>query len=124
MEVRLIQAVDTEPWSCTVLLHFADYFTIEGFPKRTPETVPFGATTLSQEVEGIIARAQLAILNPSTNYEEFRDMPVEDIDQVVNELTFSKNSVIIEITGERADLTFIDLPGIIANTMNVTQHTE
>jgi hypothetical protein len=121
LEVRLIQAVDNELWNCKVSLHFVDDFTFEGAPPlRPPDMVIFKTTSHKEDVEGIIARAQLAILNPSTSYEEFRDMTIEEIDDhVENELQFSKNSVILEITGEAADLTFIDLPGIIANTMTV-----
>jgi GTPase SAR1 family protein len=125
MEVRLIQAIDDEPWSCKVSLHFADDFAMQGVPQREPETVHFDTTSIREDVEGIISRAQLAILNPSINYQEFRDMTAEDVDgHEGNELAFSKNSVIIEITGAKVDLTFIDLPGIIANTKTVTRHTE
>lgn len=124
MEVRLIQAVDNEPWSCTISWHFADDFAIEDVPQRAPEMVLFRTISFRKDVEGIIVRAQLAILNPSTNYEEFRNMPAEEISaHDVNELTFSKNSVIVEIMGETVDLT-VSVPGIIANTMMVTPETE
>ena len=34
-------------------------------------------------------------------------------------LKFSRNAVVMEITGAQVDITFIDLPGIIANGPNV-----
>jgi hypothetical protein len=39
-----------------------------------------------------------------------------DDDSAENELQFSKNVVVVEITGGPGDLTLIDLPGIIRNT--------
>jgi hypothetical protein len=117
MEVQLFQAKETEDWSCTVKLHFQDDFNIQGVPARTPGTFQFDSTTDRNEVELLIARAQLAILNPTTPYERFRTLTKEDIEShVENELTFSKNSVTLKIIGDVVDLTFVDLPGVIQNT--------
>jgi hypothetical protein len=35
--------------------------------------------------------------------------------------SFSRNSIVVEISGADIDVTFIDLPGIIQNTEKVTQ---
>lgn len=65
------------------------------------------------DVEDRIRRAQRAILNPSIDPSKFLvgDQISED-----PELSFSKNSVSLEISGKDvADLSFVDLPGLIAS---------
>lgn len=66
--------------------------------------------TSKYDVEDRIKRAQLAILNPNTRDEDFLtvNLPFSE----VNELRFSKNSIILDISGPGVDdLAFVDLPG-------------
>ncbi|THG94608.1 hypothetical protein EW026_g6893 [Hermanssonia centrifuga] len=66
------------------------------------------------EVEERIRRAQRAILNPNTLSMRFLEGPDED--PIGRELTFSMNSICLQISGsDVADLSFCDLPGMIAS---------
>jgi len=77
----------------------------------SPEIIPFGAViTDKSRVEERIRRAQRAILNPSIGYEAFLLGPDEDPEE--KELSFSKNSVCLELSDpDLTDLSFCDLPG-------------
>ena len=86
-------------------------------PKGVPipvRPVSFGAPITSKSlVEDRIRRAQRAILNPTKDPNMYlqKDDPPEE-----NELSFSKNYVSLEISGKAlADLSFVDLPGLIAS---------
>ena len=76
--------------------------------------VSFGPPIVSKShVEERIRRAQRAILNPAKNPSTYlhKDDPPEE-----NELSFSENYVSLEISGkDLADLSFVDLPGLIAS---------
>ncbi|KAI0782953.1 P-loop containing nucleoside triphosphate hydrolase protein [Abortiporus biennis] len=111
IECRLTSS--SSPWECKVTLQFrADR---DNKPLGESRNVDFGDTiTHKSEVEERIRRAQRAVLNPSTNYRNFLVGPDEDL--VEKELTFSINSVSLQISGKNvADLSFVDLPGLIAN---------
>jgi len=71
--------------------------------------ISFGDVIYDKEdVEDRLRRAQLAIISPSRNAQEFLGDSYENSP----ELTFSANCVVLEITGpELEDLSFIDLPG-------------
>lgn len=77
----------------------------------TAENIPFGPIIKDKRlVEERIRRAQRAILRPSKNPETFLSGPDEDLDS--REVTFSKNCVSLEISGQDlTDLSFCDLPG-------------
>jgi len=79
---------------------------------QRPTITPFGGIiTLTSDVEERIRRAQLAILNPSTTTERFLTVGLPFSE--TNELRFSKNSIILDISGPRVpDLAFVDLPGL------------
>lgn len=79
----------------------------------TAQNVPFGPVIKDKrQVEERIRRAQRAILRPSQNTDVFLTGPDEDLDYP-RELTFSKNCVSLEISGqELTDLSFCDLPGV------------
>ncbi|KAG9308604.1 hypothetical protein JVU11DRAFT_11711 [Chiua virens] len=99
------------PWKCAVKLHFSTDVHGAPIPVRL---VTFGDPISSPSlVEDRIRRAQHAILNPSTDpqvYLEDDDVPNK------NEVSFSKNYVSLEISGsDLADLSFVDLPGLIAS---------
>ncbi|KAF8553727.1 hypothetical protein OG21DRAFT_1441498 [Imleria badia] len=98
-------------WKCWVKLHFST--DAKGVPIPV-KIVPFGAPITSKsEVEDRIRRAQRAILNPSKDPKQYLlqdDVPDD------NEVSFSKNYVSLEISGsELTDLSFVDLPGLIAS---------
>lgn len=62
-------------------------------------------------MEERIRRAQRAILNPDTHFQSFLDG--DDEDPKERQLTFSKNTVCLEVSSEDvADLSFVDLPGM------------
>lgn len=87
---------------------------------RTAPENTFGTPLTDPEnVELAIRRAQLALLNPSVNALRFLtyNIPDKDVEKPlgsVGQLSFSKNVVVVEISGANVpDLTLIDLPGII-----------
>ncbi|PSR80080.1 hypothetical protein PHLCEN_2v6810 [Hermanssonia centrifuga] len=103
----------SEPWMCTVSLHF---ITDEhGKPLGQARNDRFGGPMFDKsEVEERIRRAQRAILNPNTLSMRFLEGPDED--PIGRELTFSMNSICLQISGsDVADLSFCDLPGMIAS---------
>ena len=108
MEVSLSRSEN--PWHCTVSLRFEH-------PDNP--TVYFAETDNPEHVPLIIRRAQLAILNPAEDRNYFRNLDESQCKKHRMTLAFSQDMVVIEITGVDVDVTFIDLPGIIANTDKV-----
>jgi len=84
----------------------------------------FDQTTLNEEVPHILRRAQLAILNPNTDVSHFIKLDEEQCTAHVRQQNFSRNTVVMEISGAEVDVTFIDLPGIISFTEKVCSCTE
>ena len=109
-ECRLTYA-DT-PWTCVVKLHFiTDKL---GAPIKGRVISSGGAISTKVDVEDRIRRAQHAILNPSTDPNTFLDRATVLLPG--NETSFSRNYVSLEIEGrDLADLSFVDLPGLIAS---------
>ncbi|KAJ8697219.1 hypothetical protein PTI98_007017 [Pleurotus ostreatus] len=110
-ECKLSSSATT--WSCVVTLRFTT--DVNGQTLGQPRTIVFGpAITDKGDVEERIRRAQRAILNPSTSYQTFLNGDDEDLPK--SELTFSTNCVTLQISGpDVADLSFCDLPGLIAS---------
>jgi hypothetical protein len=80
----------------------------------------FGETKERDEVPDILRRAQFAILNPSTkSFSRFFLLDEDQSSKHVREVNFSRNTVVLDITGAKVDVTFIDLPGIISSTETV-----
>ncbi len=77
-----------------------------------PRRLEFGDPIYSKSlVTERIRRAQCALLNPDTSFTFFLDAPDDDLEQ--KQLSFSSNSVCLEITGKDVeDLSFVDLPGM------------
>ncbi|KAG9308178.1 P-loop containing nucleoside triphosphate hydrolase protein [Chiua virens] len=108
-ECKLSQS--ESPWKCLVKLHFST--DARGVPIPV-KVVSFGEPITSKsEVEDRIRRAQRAILNPSNDPKQY--LEEEDLSDE-SEVSFSKNYVSLEISGpELTDLSFVDLPGLIAS---------
>jgi hypothetical protein len=110
MEFRLIHSGAS--WECQVKLR------VKNLPEKN-----FGASLSvadNHELEFVLRRAQLALLNPSEDYKKFIDLDLS-CDRVLNnsapfgnekQLSFSPDTVCVEIRSpDLIDLTFIDLPG-------------
>ncbi|KAJ3508089.1 hypothetical protein NLJ89_g5947 [Agrocybe chaxingu] len=100
------------PWKCIVSLRFiTDAF---GQPLGQARNEVFGGVIYDKsKVEDRIRRAQKAILNPQRPYKDFLD---DDEGEYDTELSFSMNCVSLQISGpDVADLSFCDLPGLIAS---------
>ncbi|KAH8117944.1 P-loop containing nucleoside triphosphate hydrolase protein [Phellopilus nigrolimitatus] len=74
------------------------------------------------QLEDMLRRAQLAILNPSLAAEKFIDLDLSKVSAgqkpagSTRQLQFSSNVVCLDLSSsEVTDLSFIDLPGIISN---------
>ena len=80
---------------------------------------PFASAQDLDDLLLMIRRAQLAILNPKKEPREFLELDQSQCNNYKSDLSFSRNFVVVEVAGAAVDLTFIDLPGIIANTEKV-----
>ncbi|KAJ6458250.1 P-loop containing nucleoside triphosphate hydrolase protein [Mycena sanguinolenta] len=98
------------PWKCTVELRIIT--DKKGQPLGQARTEAFGEPIADKAaVEDRIRRAQRAILNPSKPVLSFLDDFEDDAT-----VSFSTNYISLGITGpEVADLSFVDLPGLIAS---------
>ena len=87
--------------------------TEHGSTLSQPRRVEFGDPIYDKTlVTERIRRAQCAILNPDTPSAIFLDAPPQADILEERELSFSSNTVCLEINGKDVeDLTFIDLPG-------------
>ncbi|QRV96048.1 hypothetical protein RhiJN_24066 [Ceratobasidium sp. AG-Ba] len=99
------------PWSARVYLMKAE--SEDQGRSRWSSEIQFGDSMEDpDQLEERIKQAQLAVLHPKTDPAVFLngDGPKE------GGLSFTKNRVIIKVSGDQlADLSFVDLPGIIAN---------
>jgi vacuolar protein sorting-associated protein 1 len=109
MEIALRRG-DPENWSCTVSLRFEN---------SKHGSIEFGTTTSKDAVTDLLRRAQLAILNPNAKVEDFYNLTEIQCKDYSKALNFSKDIVVLEIIGADVDVTFVDLPGIIARTDKV-----
>jgi hypothetical protein len=98
-----------EPWRCVVSLRILK--DEDGAELAQPYEIEFGDPIFDKPlVTDRIRRAQCAILNPNTDSDFFLDARPEDLEK--KELSFSFNSVCLEISGKDVDdLSFVDLPG-------------
>ncbi|CAE6452553.1 unnamed protein product [Rhizoctonia solani] len=110
-ECRLKYSED--PWTCTVHLRFLK--DASGNDINPIRNVQFGSIiTRKTDVEDRLRRAQLAILNPGVDSALYLRDPVPRPSSAA--VAFSENFVSVEISGpDVTDLSFCDLPGIIAN---------
>lgn len=80
---------------------------------------PFATAQDLDDLLLMIRRAQLAILNPKKEPRDLLELDESQCHNYKSDLSFSRNFVMVEVAGAAVDLTFIDLPGIIANTEKV-----
>lgn len=114
MECRLTNK--DQPWSCQVLLRRE---TDETGQRTSSKEEKFGPLLHDKsELEEMIRRAQLAVLNPglpATFFETFdtRSLPLgQKPAQSPMQLAFSSSVVCLDLAGpDLPDLSFIDLPG-------------
>ena len=103
-----------KPWQAKVSIRLS--VGKDGGPLDKTTIQRFGEIITSKsEIEERIKRAQLAILNPTTPADNFLtvDLPYA----LDNESRFSKNSIILDISGpDLNDLAFVDLPGVYPAT--------
>ncbi|KAF8733469.1 hypothetical protein RHS02_07334, partial [Rhizoctonia solani] len=102
-----------EPWTCTVHLRFLK--DASGNDINPVRNIMFGTViNRKTDVEDRLRRAQLAILSPGIDSSLFLRDPLPRTSSTT--VAFSENFVSVEISGpDVTDLSFCDLPGIIAN---------
>lgn len=119
MECRLTRS--DGPWKCQVLLRFER--SEDETRLNDVREVRFGPLLTNEgELEGVLKRAQLAILNPSVESERFVDLDLSTVVSNVpplgsrRQLSFSSNVVCLDVTSPLlTDLSFIDLPGELSS---------
>jgi len=120
MEV-VLSHVPNGPWTCQISLRIMYDNSGQNLPD--PRVIKFGdAMTDPCQVENRLRQAQNAVLNLDDDAEVDVAQFLEDwVDLTkLSELGFSRNVVRLEVSGaELVDVTFIDLPGIIANANQV-----
>ena len=114
MEVVLARSSEVG-WHCEVSLRF-DHNEVPGSMVGTHS---FAKTNNKDAVPVILRQAQLAILNPNEPLDTFRNLDENQCKDHRITQSFSRNTVVMEISGADVDVTFIDLPGIISNTEKV-----
>lgn len=114
MEI-ILNSSNPQDWCCEVSLRI-DHSDMAGQKMGLFE---FGETCNRNEVALLLRRAQLAILNPGMPFESFFRLEEKECKSHAHHIQFSRNTVVVEITGADVDVTFIDLPGIIASTETV-----
>ncbi|KAJ7660179.1 P-loop containing nucleoside triphosphate hydrolase protein [Mycena polygramma] len=100
------------PWKCMVELRF--FTDADGQTRGQPRIERFGAPIFDKsQVEERIRRAQRAILHPKKPASTFLEGDTDDSTDV----SFSANCISLQISGpEIGDLSFVDLPGLIASS--------
>lgn len=119
MECRL--AHSSGDWSCQIKIRW-EYTDNNSQRCEEVEEVNFGPLlTDKKDVEPMLRRAQAAVLLPELPLTTFETMTDEELksgrrSNGKKPLLFSRNVVCIELIGpELADLSFVDLPGIVQN---------
>jgi GTPase SAR1 family protein len=101
-------------WQCTISLRI-EHAEVPGTP-RSVGAILFASTENKDKVTLMLRRAQLAILNPALPLSHFQGLDEMECQRYPVAIKFSRNTVVLDIVGADVDVTFIDLPGIIANT--------
>ncbi|KAF9020048.1 P-loop containing nucleoside triphosphate hydrolase protein [Hymenopellis radicata] len=110
MEFRL--SYSESAWCSQISLRFEKSKTVPNVLEQK-----FGPIIHSKnELEDMLRRAQMAVLNPSTSTAQFETADLKHKSMLENELSFSPNVVCVDVSGpDVPDLSFIDLPGLVSN---------
>ncbi len=100
MEVVLSSAPLQNGWYCKVSLRI-EHADVAGHQMGVFD---FDETDSKDEVSLILRRAQLAILNPSKAFSHFFRLDEEQCNIHDREVNFSRNTVVLEITGAEVDV--------------------
>ena len=87
----------------------------DGPSGKIKETTFFTIVNTKEDIPKYLRRAQLALLNPSRDPAQFKELSDRDCETYRSTHGFSRGTVVLEVTGADVDVTLIDLPGIISN---------
>ncbi|KAF7350798.1 Interferon-induced GTP-binding protein Mx2 [Mycena sanguinolenta] len=115
LECRLVSAPE---WACRISIRRE--FDFMGRRLAEVSEIPFGDLIRNRtEVEMMLRRAQLAVLDPGAEITRIMRMNLEELKEKLQDgrtAEFSRNVVCIDLEGpELTDVQFVDLPGIIQN---------
>ncbi|KAJ5721643.1 uncharacterized protein N7483_009577 [Penicillium malachiteum] len=133
MEIVLRESEPDQQWKCVVSLVQGYYYDPQKqlkskgpekseylgpwLRKSSQDDYKFITLTDKGEVQDVIWRAQFAILNPTTDSQDF--LPPRDIQFAEKEVKFSPNVIRLDISGpDLPNLSFYDLPGVINQADN------
>ncbi|KAJ5727293.1 hypothetical protein N7493_005113, partial [Penicillium malachiteum] len=133
MEIVLRESDPDQQWKCVVSLVHGYYYDPQKqlkskgpdkseylgpwLRKSSQDDYKFLTLTDKDQVQDTIWRAQLAILNPTTDSQDF--LPPRDIEFAAKEVKFSPNVIRLDISGpDLPNLSFYDLPGVINQADN------
>ncbi|KAJ6028530.1 hypothetical protein N7540_004106 [Penicillium herquei] len=133
MEIVLRESEPDQQWKCVVSLVQGYYYDPQKqlkskgpekseylgpwLRKSSQDDYKFITLTDKEQVEDTIWRAQFAILNPTTDCQDF--LPPRDIQYAEKEVKFSPNVIRLNISGpDLPNLSFYDLPGVINQADN------
>lgn len=90
-------------------------------PRDAPLTIPFTTVRDKNDLERVIKAAQVATLNPGVDPKLYASLT--DVVPGATTVEFSPNLICLEIAGpDLPNLTFYDLPGVIAQTQTTERH--
>ena len=101
-------------WACHILIRWE--FGDDGSLEDEVIEEPFGSPIFDKsEVELMLRRAQVAVLNPEEESQGFWNLSAKELkSRGENELQFSRNTICIDLSGPHmVDLAFVDLPGVL-----------
>jgi GTP-binding protein EngB required for normal cell division len=105
----------TGTWTCEISIKNQDNHDgnlEEQDDANKPQILHFATTTNTKELEDILRRAQLAILNPGDDPKDYVSKALDEIPDPAED--FSKNVICLDIKGpDLPELMFYDLPGCI-----------
>jgi hypothetical protein len=103
-------------WSCSISIKEGFFFDKGSFKRRAgdPVVTHFANVTNKERLEPMLRNAQLAVLNPRNDPQQFINADNDDEAQATRQVAFSPNIVCLEIKGPGLpELSFFDLPGTI-----------
>jgi len=140
-EVRLRTAVEQDQWTCKVSVqlkdgaqhdffaHTTDRKSVESILRRAQLATLNPKTSICSfadmpdaecaKYEYVLGNMKPEVGMKDEEDEEEAPVTLETWDLYRCETNFSKNSIVVEITGADVDVTFIDLPGLIRNGVSL-----